>query len=96
MTAAAFDTLKLARSLRDQGDFTQKQAEGLAAAFADVSSEHLITRADLREEFAPIKTEIAQTKTEIIQIKAEMIIVRWMNGFMLAALMAIFYLLLKR
>lgn len=49
MSVAAFDTLKLARTLRDQAKFTPEQAEGLATALSGAFYEHVATKVDLRE-----------------------------------------------
>jgi len=49
MTAIAFDTLKFAQTLRDKAKFTQEQSEGLANAIADVTSDQLATKADIRD-----------------------------------------------
>jgi hypothetical protein len=50
MTAVAFDTLKLARKLRDGAQMSQEQAEGVAEALAEaMSGAELATKGDLRE-----------------------------------------------
>ncbi len=47
MSAAPFDTLKLARSLRDKANLTPEQAEGFASALADAFQDQLATKSDL-------------------------------------------------
>ena len=50
MTAVAFDTLKLARKLRDTAEMSQAQAEGVADALAEaMSGAELATKSDIRE-----------------------------------------------
>ena len=50
MGAVAFDTLKLARKLRDSAEMTQVQAEGVADALAEaMSGAELATKSDIRE-----------------------------------------------
>ena len=79
--AVAFDTLKFVEKL-ESGGFTHQQAKAAAQAFVDATGEQLVTKADLKDELSPIKADIA--------------ILKWMCGFTLAAVMAIFYLLLKQ
>jgi hypothetical protein len=81
MVAIAFDTLKFVEKL-ESGGFTHQQAKAAAQAFADATGEQLVTKNDLKDEFAPIKADIA--------------ILKWMSGFTLASVLAIFYLLLKQ
>jgi hypothetical protein len=47
MTAAPFDTLKLARALREKAKFTPEQAEGAADAIAEAVQSDLATRTDV-------------------------------------------------
>jgi hypothetical protein len=50
MTAVPFDTLKLARQLRDKAGFTPEHAEAAAEALAEaVGGADLATKADLRD-----------------------------------------------
>ncbi len=81
MASVAFDTLKFVEKL-EAGGFTPQQAKAAAQAFVDATGEQLVTKTDLREELAPVKADIA--------------ILKWMCGFTLAAVMGIFYLLLKQ
>ena len=81
MTAAVIDTLALARKLRDKAHFTPEQAEGVAEAINEMLAEQVATKADLREEMAPVK--------------AELLLVKWMVGFNLAITAAILTLLLR-
>ncbi len=82
MTAVAFDTLKLARKLRDTAQMPQVQAEGVADALAEaMSGAELATRADIAEvrsdiretelrleaKIASVKTDVADAKTDILR-----------------------------
>lgn len=75
MAATTFDTLKFARTLRDKAKLSNEQAEGISEAFAEATSQQIVTKADLKEELAPVRTEMTLT--------------RWMLGFMLAMQVAI-------
>lgn len=44
MSVAAFDTLKFAQNLRDKAKLTPEQAEGISEAFADATSEQMVTK----------------------------------------------------
>ena len=81
MNAASFDTLKFSRTLQDKAKLTPEQAEGVALAFAEASAEQMTTKSDLRDELAPIKTEL--------------LVVKWMAGFTLAAVMTVLFLLVQ-
>jgi len=47
MPVASFDTLKLARALRDRANFTPEPTEGAADAIAEAVQNDLATRADV-------------------------------------------------
>jgi hypothetical protein len=49
MSAIPFDTLKLARSLRDKAKFGAEQAEGVADALSEAFQGEIATKTDLRE-----------------------------------------------
>src|SRR3954468_17035004 len=49
MAAIPFDTLKLARSLRDKAKFPPEQAEGVADALSEAFQDEIATKTDLRE-----------------------------------------------
>ncbi len=83
MTALAFDTLKFAQTLRDKAKFTQEQAEGLATAIADATSDQLATKAniaqidgDLRNDIQNIDTSVQRLdfsmRSEISSLRADM------------------------
>ena len=77
MSAVAFDTLKLARTLRDNAKMSQEQAEGIADALADaMSGAELATKADIREQGQITRTENqevrSELKAEIQEVKAEL------------------------
>ncbi len=77
-----FDTLKFARTLRDRGQFTPEQAEGLADAVAEALGEtalrHQITTlgTELRGEIAELRAElhdsIAAVRGEIADLRTDM------------------------
>ena len=67
-----FDTLKLARQLRDEAGFPSQQAEGLATALSQTTADTLATRTDVSElkaEIADLRTEM---KTEIAELRTEL------------------------
>jgi len=80
MAIVAFDILKLAPKLEAAG-FSSTQAQGASEALSETMGDEMVTKTYLREELAPIKAEIT--------------ILKWMSGFTLAAVMAVFYMLLK-
>jgi hypothetical protein len=49
MAAIPFDTLKLARALRDDGKMPPDQAEGVANALAEAFRDEISTKSDLRD-----------------------------------------------
>jgi hypothetical protein len=78
MTSTAFDTLKLARNLRDKAKFNPEQAEGLADAMAEALQGDIATKADV----LTVKTELRATelrlKADIEAVCAD--IIKWMFG----------------
>jgi hypothetical protein len=81
--SVAFDTLKFARALRDKANMSAEQAEGVAEAFSGATSEQLATKADLDRSVADLRAEIAG-------VRSELVLVKWMIGFVLALLVAVF------
>lgn len=73
------DKLKFVERL-EAGGFGHDQAWAVAEAFAGATSEAFVTKSFLKEEIAQIKTDVA--------------ILKWMQGFTLAAVMAILYMLI--
>ena len=49
MTATPFDTLKLARALRERGSMSSEQAEGITAALAEAFADDIATKRDLKD-----------------------------------------------
>ena len=85
MTAVAFDTLKLARKLRDTAQMSQVQAEGVADALAEaMSGAELATKSDLTTLETGIKAELSHlaSKTDLAENKTE--ILRWMFAAVVA------------
>ena len=79
MSAVAFDTLKLARTLRDTAKMTQEQAEGIADALAEaMSGAELATKTDIAEIHRDMATKIGLAETKAEMLKSIM-------GMMLAA-----------
>jgi len=84
MATVAFDTLKLARALRD-AHFTNEQAEGAAGAIAEAIQSDLVTKSDFNAaiagltarlgafepEFATLKTDGAGMKADIAVLKSD-------------------------
>ncbi len=74
--SVSFDTLKFARALRDKANMPAEQAEGVAEAFGIATAEQLATKSDL---------DILKT-----ELRAEIGLLKWMIGFALALLIAVF------
>jgi len=55
MSAIPFDTLKLARALRDEAKMDADQAEGVAKALAEAFRDEVATKADLKELAGELK-----------------------------------------
>ena len=77
MSAVAFDTLKLARKLRDTAHMSQEQAEGIADALAEaMSGAELATKNDIRELATATKNDLAEvqaaSKADLMETKAEL------------------------
>jgi hypothetical protein len=92
--SVAFDTLKFARALRDKARMSAEQAEGVAEAFRGAPSEQLATKADLDRSFVELRSGISDAKSdlraEIAGVRSELVLVKWMIGFVLALLVAVF------
>ncbi len=77
MSAVAFDTLKLARKLRDTAHMPQEQAEGVADALAEaMSGAELATKSDIRELGSATKNDLAEAqaanKADMVATKSEL------------------------
>jgi hypothetical protein len=82
MNAVAFDTLKLARTLREKGKLDPEQAEGFADAIAEVLQGDLATRSDLQAVRTELKAQIRETELRL-EAKIESVkfdIIRWVVG----------------
>jgi hypothetical protein len=92
LATAPFDTLKLARALRD-ANFSAEQADGMASAIAEAVQTDLATKSDLREMELRAQTGLrelelrldgkiatlgADLRAEIAATKAD--IVKWVFG----------------
>ena len=97
--SATFDTLKVARRLRDAG-LSEPQADAVAEALREsrdgVDLSHLATKADLDGLRASTKADLealkAATKADLAETKAD--ILKWMFGA-LAAQSALIVTLIK-
>ena len=78
MTVARFDTLKLARELRERAKFSAEQAEGVASALADALQEDVATKTDIRELDGKLREAELRLDAKIEATKAE--IIKWMFG----------------
>ena len=65
MSAAPFDTLALARALRDEAKFTSEQAEGTARALASAFVPEIATKADVAASRNELKADIAVVRNEL-------------------------------
>lgn len=61
----AFDTLKLARDLRENAAFSPEQAEGLAAAISTAVQDNVPAKSETAAEFASVRSEIAVLRTDM-------------------------------
>lgn len=61
MAVAAFDTLRLARSLREKAKLSPEQAEGFADAMAEMMQGDLATKSDIGE----VKADARDNRTEL-------------------------------
>ncbi|MET7242419.1 hypothetical protein ABZT49_03555 [Methylobacterium sp. EM32] len=61
----AFDTLKLARDLRENAAFSPEQAEGLAAAISSAIQDNVPAKSETAAEFAAVRSEIAVLRTDM-------------------------------
>jgi predicted nucleic acid-binding Zn-ribbon protein len=76
VATAPFDTLKLARALRDKAGFSQEHAEAAADAFAEVVTEQVATKQDIRDVRAEIRDVRAEVETLRTEMRAEFAAVR--------------------
>lgn len=74
MTAITFDTLKFAKKLEAAG-FTTSQAEAVADAFREATSEELVTRDYLDARLETVKANIESAKADMI---------KWVAGLLIA------------
>ena len=71
MTAAAFNTLKFARALREKAKLSPEQAEGFADALVDVLDGNLATKGDIRDVQADIQVVRGDIEALKIQTHAD-------------------------
>ena len=86
--SAAFDTLRFARRLREAG-FSEAQAEGLAEAMRDASTEALATKHDIGQLGHDMELSIADLGARIDRVETkltgELTLVKWMLGLIIVA-----------
>jgi hypothetical protein len=86
--SAVFDTLTFARRLREAG-FSEAQAEGLAEAFRDASTEALATKQDigqLRHDMELLRADLgARIDRGEMKLTGELTLVKWMLGLIIVA-----------
>jgi hypothetical protein len=70
--AAPFDTLKLARALRDRAGFSQEHAEAAADALAEAVSEQVATKQDITDVRNEVEALRAEMQAEFASVRAEM------------------------
>jgi len=58
MSMAAFDTLRFAQTLREKAKLTIEQAEGISEAFADATSEQMVTKSYLDSKLKEMQLTI--------------------------------------
>lgn len=82
MSAAAFDTLRLARALRDKAHLTAEQAEGFADAISEALQSDLATKVDLEGQTAALRSDTREAalrlEAKIEAAKAD--ITKWVAG----------------
>lgn len=69
MTAVAFDTLKLARALRDRGRLTPEQAEGVADSLSEAFRDEMATKSDIQRLEGKIERQEENTKAQIERLE---------------------------
>jgi predicted nucleic acid-binding Zn-ribbon protein len=72
VAAAPFDTLKLARALRDKAGFSQEHAEATADALADAVSEQVATKQDIRDVGTEVEALRSEIQAEFAAVRSEM------------------------
>jgi hypothetical protein len=75
--SAAFDTLKFVRRLRESG-FSESQAEAIAEAFQDASTEALATKHDIEL----LRHDLKETE---LRLTGDLTLVKWMLGLIVVA-----------
>ena len=72
--SVAFDTLRAARKLRDEGGFDERQAAILVDTFAEGMTETLATKSDLKETETSLRGEMRELEQRMtIRLGAMMV-----------------------
>jgi hypothetical protein len=105
MMSIPFDTLKLARQLRESAGFTPEHAEATAEALAEAVSDGVAedvraTRNDVHTQGIKLdavekSVNTLEKKFDLLNLKVDSLstdsaVLKWMMGFVLAILVAIF------
>lgn len=85
MTAMTFDKLAYVDRLKAAG-FEDDKARAMAEGPDVALREEIVTKSELRAQFAEFKTEV---RADISTLRGEFGLVKWMAGFTLAILVAI-------
>ncbi len=81
----AHAAIELYEALKEAGVSDQK-AKAAAEAIEDIQD---------NKRFRQIESELYGLKSDVAELKSELKIVKWMSAFILAANMAIFWMLIK-
>jgi DNA anti-recombination protein RmuC len=71
LSAVAFDTLKLARDLRERGKLTTEQAEGVAEALSTAFRDEIATKADVQAIRTDQQAIAAAGKADVQAVRAD-------------------------
>jgi hypothetical protein len=74
MASVTFDTLKFAKKLESAG-ITQVQAEAIAEAFSEATSQELVTKSYLDSKLSDLRADIRDTKIDLM---------KWTTGALIA------------
>ena len=70
--SVAFDTLRAARKLRDEGGFDERQAAILVDTFAEGMTETLATKADLEKTETALRADIETLRGDLEKTEASL------------------------
>ncbi len=70
--SVAFDTLRAARRLRDEGGFEEKQAAILVDIFAQAMAESLATKEDLEKTETALRSDMAALRSDMERMEGRL------------------------